>query len=118
MCLASAGLGGEGGGRAIALPDGHGPAAELRRKVPEHAEHAGRPLREREVQEAIVEIEVMRADGSDVITVPREQLAFEYRALRGLEPGSVILAATFETTASTTEASTRPGNCGSNGTTY
>ena len=60
--------------------------------------------REREVQDAIVEIEVMRADGSDVLVVPRDQLAFEYRALRGLEPGGVVLAATFETTASTSEA--------------
>jgi UDP-N-acetylmuramate dehydrogenase len=59
---------------------------------------------EREVKDAIVEIEVMRADGSAVDSIPRAKLDFRYRALRGLAPGSVIVAATFATMASTPEA--------------
>jgi UDP-N-acetylmuramate dehydrogenase len=59
---------------------------------------------EREVKDAIAAIELMRADGSDVVTLQRPELRFEYRALRALEPGSVIVAAIFETSESTPEA--------------
>ena len=59
---------------------------------------------EREMKDAILALEVMKSDGSDVFTVERAALHFEYRALRKLEPGSVIVAAIFATTESTTEA--------------
>jgi UDP-N-acetylmuramate dehydrogenase len=58
---------------------------------------------DREVKDVVLAIDLMRADGSEVVTIPRAELQFEYRALRGLEPGSVIVAAVFETTASTPE---------------
>jgi UDP-N-acetylmuramate dehydrogenase len=58
----------------------------------------------REVRDAILEIEVMHADGSDVTSIPRADLSFSYRALEGLEAGSVILGATFETSDSSREA--------------
>ena len=43
-------------------------------------------------------------DGSAVDRVPRAKLDFRYRALEGLAPGSVIVAATFATGSSTPEA--------------
>jgi len=58
----------------------------------------------REVKDAILALEVMRCDGSEVDVIARDKLRFEYRALRGLEPGAVIIAATFETQSSTREA--------------
>ena len=39
-----------------------------------------------------------------MVTVERDALDFEYRALRGLEPGAVIVAAIFATTQSSPEA--------------
>lgn len=59
---------------------------------------------DREVKDVVVTLEVMQPDGSDVIGVDRAALNFDYRALRGLEPGSVIVAAIFATEESTTEA--------------
>jgi UDP-N-acetylmuramate dehydrogenase len=58
----------------------------------------------REVKDAIVALEVMKADGSEVETIPREALAFRYRGLDGLDRGAVIVAAIFATSASTPEA--------------
>jgi len=59
---------------------------------------------EREVKDVVREIEVMRPDGSAVDAVPRAKLDFQYRVLQGLEPGSVVVAAVFETSASTPQA--------------
>lgn len=59
---------------------------------------------EREMKDVIASIELMLPDGGDVISIPRAELDFRYRALHGLEPGGVVLAAIFETSASTPEA--------------
>lgn len=59
---------------------------------------------EREMKDAIAGIELMLADGSDVVTRSRNELKFEYRALVGVEPGSVIVAAVFETSESSADA--------------
>jgi len=59
---------------------------------------------DREVKDALLAIELMQPDGGDVAVIERADLDFQYRALRGLEPGSVVLAAVFETSESTTEA--------------
>lgn len=59
---------------------------------------------EREVKDVLVALEVMRPDGTLVETFERAQLDFQYRALRGLARGSVIVAAIFATSASTSEA--------------
>lgn len=59
---------------------------------------------EREMKDAVLALEVMKPDGDDVLTVERAALHFEYRALRRLEPGSIVVAAIFATTESTTEA--------------
>jgi UDP-N-acetylmuramate dehydrogenase len=65
------------------------------------AMNAGIPARE--VKDAIREVEVMSPTGSSVRHLPREALRFEYRALRGLAVGSVILSALFEVGISTPE---------------
>ena len=56
-----------------------------------------------EVKDVVVALEIMKSDGSDVIDVERAALNFDYRALRGLQPGSVIVAAIFKTGESTPE---------------
>jgi UDP-N-acetylmuramate dehydrogenase len=61
--------------------------------------NAGIPARE--VKDAIREVEVMSPTGGSVRHLPREALRFEYRALRGLAVGSVILSALFEVGIST-----------------
>jgi len=63
------------------------------------AMNAGIPARE--VKDAICEVEVMSPTGASVRHLPREALRFEYRALRGLAVGSVILSALFEVGIST-----------------
>ncbi len=50
----------------------------------------------REVQDVVREIEVISPTGDEVKFIDREQLLFEYRALRGLAPGAVIVSARFE----------------------
>jgi UDP-N-acetylmuramate dehydrogenase len=55
----------------------------------------------REVKDAIREIEVMSPTGASIRHLEREALRFEYRALRGLASGSVILSALFEVGIST-----------------
>jgi UDP-N-acetylmuramate dehydrogenase len=65
------------------------------------AMNAGIPARE--VKDAIREVEVMSPTGASVRHLPREALRFEYRALRGLAVGSVILSALFEVEISTPE---------------
>jgi UDP-N-acetylmuramate dehydrogenase len=59
---------------------------------------------EREVKDAVLGVELMLADGSDVVTLGRSELRFEYRALRSLDAGGVIVAALFETREATSEA--------------
>jgi len=63
------------------------------------ATNAGIPGRE--VKDAIREIEVMSPTGASVRHLEREALRFEYRALRGLAVGSVVLSALFEVAIST-----------------
>jgi UDP-N-acetylmuramate dehydrogenase len=59
------------------------------------AMNAGVP--EREIGDAVHEVEVMSPTGQRVARLPREALEFRYRALRGLAPGSVLLGARLET---------------------
>jgi UDP-N-acetylmuramate dehydrogenase len=63
------------------------------------AMNAGIPARE--VKDAVREVEVMSPTGASVRHLPRDALRFEYRALRGLAVGSVILSALFEVGIST-----------------
>jgi UDP-N-acetylmuramate dehydrogenase len=62
------------------------------------AMNAGIP--EREVKDAVVEVEVMSPTGSSIRVLPRAALRFVYRGLRGLAPGSVLLSALFRVTPS------------------
>jgi UDP-N-acetylmuramate dehydrogenase len=57
------------------------------------AMNAGVP--EREVQAALLEVEVMSPSGARRRHFERRALRFDYRALRGLAPGSVVVAALF-----------------------
>lgn len=59
---------------------------------------------EREVEDALLGIELMCVDGSDIETLGRSDLHFEYRALRDLERGGVIVAAVFETSEASPDA--------------
>ncbi len=52
----------------------------------------------REMKDATLAIEWMSADGSATRWTGAEELAFEYRALRGLPAGSVIVAGRFAVT--------------------
>jgi UDP-N-acetylmuramate dehydrogenase len=56
--------------------------------------NAGVP--EREVKDAVLEIEVANPKGGAVRHLARHRLHFAYRALRGLAPGSLILSALLE----------------------
>ncbi len=56
----------------------------------------------REVKDVVREIEVISPTGREVRHIPRAELRFTYRALRGLAPGSVILSALFSVTLSDT----------------
>ncbi|MBW2577162.1 MAG: UDP-N-acetylmuramate dehydrogenase [Deltaproteobacteria bacterium] len=58
----------------------------------------------REVKDVVLEIEVISPTGREVRHIPRTELRFVYRALRGLAPGSVILSALFSVTLSDTES--------------
>jgi UDP-N-acetylmuramate dehydrogenase len=60
------------------------------------AMNAGIP--EREIGDAVLELEVMSPTGEKTRRLARAELEFRYRALRGLAPGSVILAALLEVT--------------------
>jgi len=64
------------------------------------ATNAGIPGRE--VKDVVREIEVISPTGREVRHIPRAELRFVYRALRGLAPGSVILSALFSVTLSDT----------------
>jgi UDP-N-acetylmuramate dehydrogenase len=57
------------------------------------ATNAGIPGRE--MKDQVREIEVMSSTGRSLRRLPRRQLRFVYRALRGLAPGSLILSALF-----------------------
>ena len=56
----------------------------------------------REVKDVVQEIEVTSPTGREVRHIPRAELRFVYRALRGLAPGSVIWSALFSVTLSDT----------------
>ncbi len=56
----------------------------------------------REVKDVVREIEVISPTGREVKRIPRAELRFVYRALRGLAPGSVILSALFSVALSDT----------------
>jgi UDP-N-acetylmuramate dehydrogenase len=56
----------------------------------------------REVKDVVREIEVISPTGREVRHIPRAELRFVYRALRGLAPGSVILSALFSVALSDT----------------
>ena len=58
----------------------------------------------REVKDVVREIEVVSPTGREVRHIPRAELRFTYRALRGLAPGSVILSALFGVTLSDTDS--------------
>jgi UDP-N-acetylmuramate dehydrogenase len=57
------------------------------------AMNAGIP--DREMKDAVLEVEVMSPTGSGVRHLQRDELHFHYRSLRGLAVGSVILSALF-----------------------
>jgi UDP-N-acetylmuramate dehydrogenase len=57
----------------------------------------------REVKDVVRSIEIIEP-GRDARTLSRDTLDFRYRALRGLAPGTVVLAALFEVTPSSSEA--------------
>jgi UDP-N-acetylmuramate dehydrogenase len=58
----------------------------------------------REQKDVVQEIEILLADGSEERCVPREQLDFRYRELRGLPEGALVIAARFAVTPSSPEA--------------
>jgi len=58
----------------------------------------------REVKDVVQEVEVMSPTGREVKHIPRTELRFVYRALRGLAPGSVILSALLRVALSDTSA--------------
>lgn len=60
-------------------------------------------VREREVRDATLEVEVMTPTGSWVRHLQKDSLRFVYRALRGLAPRSVILSTLFAVALSTPE---------------
>ncbi len=62
------------------------------------AMNAGIP--EREIGDAVREVEVASPTGAQTRRLAREHLEFRYRALRGLAPGSVILSALLAVVAS------------------
>jgi UDP-N-acetylmuramate dehydrogenase len=53
-------------------------------------------IAEREIGDAVRELEVMSPTGRQVTRLPRGRLAFRYRGLRGLARGSVLLSALLE----------------------
>ena len=55
------------------------------------AMNAGVP--DRETKDVVREIEVMSPSGRQLQHVPRERLQYDYRSLRGLAPGSLVLSA-------------------------
>jgi UDP-N-acetylmuramate dehydrogenase len=65
------------------------------------AMNAGVP--DREMSDAVREIEVISPSGRKLQHIARDDLSFMYRALRGLAPGSVIVSALFEVSVSASE---------------
>jgi UDP-N-acetylmuramate dehydrogenase len=58
------------------------------------AMNAGIP--EREVKDAVLEVEVMEPNGTSQQHLRRDELDFTYRALRGIADGALVLSALFE----------------------
>ncbi len=61
-------------------------------------------IRGREVKDVVQEIEVISPTGREVRRLPRAELRFTYRALRGLAPGSVIVSALLRVNLSDTDS--------------
>lgn len=61
-------------------------------------------IHEREVKDAVVEAEVMRADGSAIEPFSRAALRFRYRAATGLPAGAIVVSTLFALRESTREA--------------
>lgn len=58
----------------------------------------------REAVDVVREIELMGPAGKDTQVIPRAQLHFAYRSLRGLAPGTLIVSVSFEVSASDPDA--------------
>ena len=50
----------------------------------------------REMKDVVIDIDVVDRSGEHLRQVPRDELDFHYRALKGLEPGSIIVAARLQ----------------------
>ena len=50
----------------------------------------------REMKDVVFDIDILDRTGERMLQVPRDQLDFRYRALSGLDPGSIIVAARLE----------------------
>jgi len=50
----------------------------------------------REMKDVVFEIDVLDRMGKQMLTIAKDQLDFRYRTLRGLQPGSIILAARLQ----------------------
>jgi UDP-N-acetylmuramate dehydrogenase len=50
----------------------------------------------REMKDVVFDIDVLDPAGRRVLEIAHDQLDFRYRALRGLEPGSIIVAARLQ----------------------
>ena len=46
----------------------------------------------REMKDVVVDIDILDRTGKHMLQIPRDKLDFRYRALKGLEPGSIIVA--------------------------
>ncbi len=60
--------------------------------------------REREVRDVVRAVEILRPGAAATEEIPRANLDFHYRALCGLPPGTVIVAAIFQAEIATCEA--------------
>jgi len=59
---------------------------------------------EREMADALREVEVVRSDGSALERISGADLQPAYREMRGIAPGDVVVAGVFETSPSTSDA--------------
>ena len=50
----------------------------------------------REMKDVVIDIDILDRTGKHMLQIPRDKLDFRYRALKGLEPGSTIVAARLQ----------------------
>jgi len=50
----------------------------------------------REMKDVVIDIDILDRTGKHMLQIPRDKLDFRYRALKGLEPGSIIVAARLQ----------------------